>query len=334
MVEDTFLAIALADLLRFEDLGADTSRLNFQTHSTLRARGLQSILQIVEGVDARLSLRRTRLRLATNPLQLVAIAVLVALALSRRSVDTLLTLSQIVRIVAVVVVEAALLQFENVAAHAVEKIAVVRNHQQRAARRGQILLQPLGHLGIEVVGRLVQNQQIALAQQYACQRNTLQLTARKCAHSLTEIVNAQTRKYLFHTLFAVPKSACVHLRHRLLQPLARGIGNRSLVGGNHTCVITIRTQTRLQNRQRGIERRILFEVGHTQITTRCDRALVGRVAPRNQVEQRRFACTVSGNQRNALALVDRKRNAIEHHQLTIALCEVFDLKITNHRSVC
>ena len=333
-IEDTFLSVALADIFGLENFGADTPRLNFQTHSTLRASGLQSVLQIVEGVDSGLRLCGTRLGLATNPLQLVAKTVLVALALSRRSVDTLLTLSKIVRIVATIVVEASILQFENIAAHAVEKIAVVSDHQQRTTRRGQILFEPLGHLGVEVVGGLVENEQIALAEQYARQRNTLQLTSRKRTYTLVEIVDTQTRKYLFYTLFAVPKLTHIHLDHRLLQALARGIGDGTLVGRNHTCVIAVGAQTRLQNCQRGIERGILFEVCHAQVASWCDRAAIGRVAPRNQVEQSRFACAISGDQRNAFALVDRKRYVIEHHQLAIALCEVFDLEVTDHSSAC
>jgi hypothetical protein len=47
--------------------------------------------------------------------------------------------------------------------HAVEEIAVVGDQQHRAGVIGQLLLQQVERLQIEIVGRLVENQQVGRA---------------------------------------------------------------------------------------------------------------------------------------------------------------------------
>jgi len=47
--------------------------------------------------------------------------------------------------------------------HAVEEIAVVADQQHRAGVIGQLLLQQVERLQIEIVGRLVENQQVRRA---------------------------------------------------------------------------------------------------------------------------------------------------------------------------
>ena len=50
--------------------------------------------------------------------------------------------------------------------HVVEETAVVAHHQQGAAAALEVVLEPFDGLDVEVVGRLVEQQQPGLAQQY------------------------------------------------------------------------------------------------------------------------------------------------------------------------
>ena len=57
--------------------------------------------------------------------------------------------------------------------------------QDRALVRGQVLLEPLHALGVEVVGRLVEQQQVRLGQQQLAQRHPAPLTAGEMRHRLS-----------------------------------------------------------------------------------------------------------------------------------------------------
>ena len=70
------------------------------------------------------------------------------------------TLALEVAAVAGVQTRAALLQMQDVIDGAVEEFAVVRNHHQHARIAAQPLLQPQHRVEVEVIGRLVQQQQI------------------------------------------------------------------------------------------------------------------------------------------------------------------------------
>ena len=53
-----------------------------------------------------------------------------------------------------------LIHFHDSCCHTIQKVTVMRNHQDRSPELDQIFFQPFGHIEIQVVGRLVQNQQV------------------------------------------------------------------------------------------------------------------------------------------------------------------------------
>ncbi|SKZ66824.1 30S ribosomal protein S5 [Mycobacteroides abscessus subsp. abscessus] len=61
----------------------------------------------------------------------------------------------------------------------VEEVAVVRHRENCAGVRRQELLEPQHALGVEVVGRLVEQQQVGLGQQQLAQRDAAALTTRQ-----------------------------------------------------------------------------------------------------------------------------------------------------------
>ena len=73
----------------------------------------------------------------------------------------------------------------------VEEIAVVGHHQQRQRGAGQIALKPYDHLKIEMVGRLIKNQEIGLVEQGVGQRHPLLLSTAELPHGLAEIRDVQ-----------------------------------------------------------------------------------------------------------------------------------------------
>ena len=90
-------------------------------------------------------------------------------------------------------------------------------HEQAAVHAGKVLLQPLYHLEVEVVRRLIKNHQFGLLNQYCSKCNTFLLTARQLLYRLVEISDFQFAQHLFRTVFIVPCIKTVHLLHEVLQ---------------------------------------------------------------------------------------------------------------------
>ena len=74
--------------------------------------------------------------------------------------------------------DAMLIQFYDACADGIEEVPVVRYQQQSARRVGELVLQPLHRVGVEMVGGLVEDQQIGLRHQRSGDRYALSLTTR------------------------------------------------------------------------------------------------------------------------------------------------------------
>ena len=76
---------------------------------------------------------------------------------------------------------AAAVELEDPAGDVVEEVAIVGDGDDGALVVGQVLLEPGDALGVEVVGGLVQQQQIGLLQQQPAQRDAAPLAAGQLA---------------------------------------------------------------------------------------------------------------------------------------------------------
>ena len=75
---------------------------------------------------------------------------------------------------------AALFHHEDGGRHVVDEVAVVRDEQERPLVVGELLLQQLQRLDVQVVGRLVHHQQVAGIEEEACQEEPCTFAAREC----------------------------------------------------------------------------------------------------------------------------------------------------------
>ena len=80
-------------------------------------------------------------------------------------------------VVALVREEAAAVHLADPLGHVVQEVAVVRDGQHRAGVGAQELLQPQHRLGVQVVGGLVEQQQVGRLQQQLAQRHATALAA-------------------------------------------------------------------------------------------------------------------------------------------------------------
>ena len=89
-----------------------------------------------------------------------------------------------------------MVDLDNLRADPVEKVTVVRDHQQRQFRPREILFQPACHLQVEMVCRLVEDQQVRFRNQRIGQRDPFGLAAREIFCLLVESGDVQPRENL------------------------------------------------------------------------------------------------------------------------------------------
>src|SRR4029077_19134474 len=116
--------------------------------------------QVLIALVARLGLGLARARARGDPLLLAREGALVLLLLASLLLEALLLLRQPRRIIAFVRNAAPAIELENPSGHIVEEVAVVGDDQDRAWIVARVSLEPRRGLGIEVVGRLVEQQQL------------------------------------------------------------------------------------------------------------------------------------------------------------------------------
>ena len=228
--------------------------------------------QRVGGVDAELGLGGARGRAPAQPCQLLAHQVLPA-GLRRGGLPLALGAGEDVRRVAALVhVDGGVVDLPGLLAHGVEEPAVVGDDHQRAGARHQVPGEPVHRLDVEVVGGLVEQQQVVVLQEQPCQRAPATLPARETVDDAFE----------------------VDPREQHLHDLAGGAVGRPLV-------LVLARQHHVAHpgaRLRGVG---LGEVAEPQPARLGHPARVGALTAGEQVEERGLAVAVAADDPDPLA---------------------------------
>ena len=157
--------LAEARAVRDDDLGG----------GDLLALGLGG--ELVVGVDAGLLLGLAGLGALADPFELAGQGLLAGLVLAGLLQQALGLLLEPGGVVALPGDAAAAVELEDPAGDVVEEVAVVGDDQDGAAVLDQVLLQPGDGLGVEVVGRLVEEQDVGVLEQQLAERDAALLAA-------------------------------------------------------------------------------------------------------------------------------------------------------------
>ena len=157
VVENHFVAEALAYTFGLEYFGAYARRCCVEPHVPLCAGGAGALLEVVEVVDAEFGLSGTCLRLSAHPVLLLAESVSGARHIGGHGLDALGAAAQVHVVVAFDFEHGAVVQLYNLRAYAVEEVAVVRNHEECGSRASEVAFEPFDSAYVEVVGRLVED---------------------------------------------------------------------------------------------------------------------------------------------------------------------------------
>ena len=150
-------------------------------------RGLRLLLagllhQILIALIARLRLGLPRLGRCRDPFLLGGERALARFLLAAFLLQALLLLPEPGGVIALVGNAAAAIELENPAGHVVEKIAVMGDDQNGAGIIAQMPLEPGDGLGVEMVGRLVEQEQVGLIEQQLAERDAAALAAGELRH--------------------------------------------------------------------------------------------------------------------------------------------------------
>ena len=140
-------------------------------HDLPRLRRLVARLveQVLIGRDARLGLGAARLRALPDPLLLARQCPLPALVLALLLLEALALLLEPAGVVALVGDALAAIELEDPARHIVQEVAVVGDGHDGALVLGQEPLQPRHRFGVQMVGRLVEQQHVGVGEQQPAQ---------------------------------------------------------------------------------------------------------------------------------------------------------------------
>ena len=208
------------------------------------------------------------------------------------------------------------------------------HHEQCHAGTFQIPLEPLYGGDVEVVGRLVEYDQLRFLQNYFCECHTLSLAAGQMPHRLIEIGDSELCKHLLQAVLVVPRLCGIHFSGGLRESLhvfrcncgfisLYGLQKRLVVG--HAC---------LEHGKLGLQRRCLFEIPDSKACAGCDRAAVIWLETGYTAEKGSLPHAVFCYQSYFVALVYSESDVTEKKPITETFCEILYLEENCHRIVC
>ncbi len=219
VVDQQALAELLGDVLELEHRIAQAlARRNEDLVGLVTALVIDR-LQFFQACQTRLALGAAALGVLPRPLQFLLDRLLPRLLLVVFLLQALFLLHQPVGVVALPRNAAAAVQFQDPLGGVVEEVAIVGHRHHGAGVARQELLQPFDGLGVQVVGRFVEQQHVRLLQQQPAQRHAALFAARQRADHRVPRRQAQRVGGHFQLLFQQVRIAGGQDR---LQPLLLG----------------------------------------------------------------------------------------------------------------
>ena len=217
----------------------------------------------------------------------------------------------------------AAVEFDDARRHAVEETPVVGDEDDARRRADQELFQPLDGADVEVVGRLIEQEQVGRHRQRLREREALLLPAGECADACVRI----ERKALDDALglrFEGPRLARLQLALQRVQAVEQrrlvgaGLGHgvrHGVVLGQERGNFAHPGDHGLEHRKLRIEGRLLRHVAHADARLAPDAAVVERALPRQSPQQRGFTATVAPDQGHTLAGVELEFGMVEQRNV-------------------
>ena len=239
----------------------------------------------------------------------------------------LLFLCEIAVVVARVRVGAPIPDFQDLVHRHVQKIAVVRHQDKSVGITFKVLFQPVARLEIEVVGGLIEQQQIGLDQQELGQRDAHLPAARKLLRR-TRLILARESQAVEHGARSRRERIAVAPLELGLQAVvalgdalvffARGVEVRHLMRERfhllfHVEQVPKHRKALFEHAAAGQRKAVLRKVSSGDTLGGGERSIVKRLEAGQNLQQRRLAGAVSAHQADTVARRQEPVEALEQH---------------------
>ena len=128
----------------------------------------------------------------------------------------LIAFFEIVLIIATVAIDSPVVHFHHHIADAVEEVAVVGDHKQGAAGAFEVGFEIFNCVDVQMVGRLVHNEEVRLGGEHLRECDSFDTSAGKFLHRLSEISQPEVRQQPFHPQFIFQQAFLVKMLRKLL----------------------------------------------------------------------------------------------------------------------
>ena len=239
---------------------------------------------------------------------------LLGLLLPLLDLEALGLLLQPARVVALVGHALAAIELQRPFGDVVEEVAVVRHQHDAAGILLEIALEPGHRLCIQMVGRLVEQQDVGLGEQQLGQRHAPLLAARELAHFGIAWRTAQGIERLLHLRIEIPEALrldlVLQLGH-LLGGLVRIVGGEFVVAVDQRLLLGHALHGIAEHVLVGIELRLLRQIADAHAVGRPRLADEVLKLARHDLEQRRLARAVQADHADLGAGKERQRDVLQ-----------------------
>ena len=220
--------------------------------------------------------------------------------------------------------EPAAIEFGNAGDGAVEKCAIVGHDQHRAGKFNHHVLQPDDRFHVEMIGRLIEHQQLRIARQRARQGHAFAHAARQRIDAGI-LRQAETRQHGFDAVLDTPAVVPfeqflrgLHPAHGVFVPGAQFQSVRGgMVVGQNAGKLAESCDGRFENRLLCIEFRLLCHEADAQAGLPPYTAVVGPRRAGQQLEQAGLARAVAPDQPDAAARLHHQVDVIQQWHMAV-----------------
>ena len=244
-----------------------------------------------------------------HPFQFPTQKILDPICLGVVVLDSFLPLFQVVLIVTFININGPVVHLHHGVRHGIQKITVVGHHQKGAAGVGQIVLQKLDAVYIQMVRRLVHHEKVRLAGKHHDDGRTLDLTSGKYLHLTVIFRHPEGGQKAANPLLIFSKM----LRIKVLRP--RFAVPHNLIPHCGLGVIFI----------------LLFKECDADVLEEYDLAAgVGAIFAGEDAQEAGLAGAVRGDKCDLVAFVDVEADVFEQDLGPVGLGDVLYLEVTWH----
>ena len=147
----------------------------------------------MRGFNAVFGFACSRFRTATEPRELLFYKLLALVAFDFAERFLFGFLLEIVSIVSVEILHGAAVDLEDAVRDTIKKIAIVSDEKKYACVPPEIVFEPLNGVGVEVIGRLVEDKDVGFEDQLMCECDALSLAAGERTHLCMRIGDIEFR---------------------------------------------------------------------------------------------------------------------------------------------